>query len=59
MNITRILQAITLISLQGRNDQRTLRKVNDYDTSNVSEKVIRIIMSYTDYVDRYVWKKLI
>ena len=58
MNIVRILQVIPLISKQGRGDNRTLKKVSDYAVSNVSEKVVRIILSYTDYVNQFVWKKL-
>ena len=57
LNKDRIIQGIEILSNQGRNDERTLFRVNDYSYSNVSEKVIRIIISYLDYVNRNVWKK--
>jgi UDP-N-acetyl-L-fucosamine synthase len=53
----RIMQALAIIERQSRGDVRTLPQVNDYSTPNVSEKVVRIIHSYTDYVNRVVWKK--
>ena len=53
----RVLQALAILEQQPRGDQRGLRIVRDYDVSNVSEKVIRIILSYTDYVNRLVWHK--
>jgi len=52
-----IHQALSILDSQQRGDNRTLSIVNDYNVSNVSEKVLRIILSYTDYVDRKVWKK--
>ena len=51
---TRILQGLEILTTQGSN---TLRKVSDYNMPNVSEKVLRIILSYTDYVNKVVWKK--
>lgn len=48
----RILQGLEVLETQ-END--TLRKVSDYSMPNVSEKVLRIILSYTDYVNRVVW----
>ncbi|WP_373095036.1 non-hydrolyzing UDP-N-acetylglucosamine 2-epimerase [Zhongshania sp.] len=54
---TRVLQALNLLESQGRGSERTLRLVPDYSMPNVSEKVVRIIHSYTDYVNRVVWKK--
>ncbi|HGY1226530.1 TPA: non-hydrolyzing UDP-N-acetylglucosamine 2-epimerase [Citrobacter farmeri] len=52
----RILQALDMIKDQPRNENRLLRRVNDYSMPNVSDKVARIILSYTDYVKRVVWR---
>lgn len=51
----RILQGLEVLQYQEKDD---LRLVSDYSMPNVSEKVLRIILSYTDYVNRTVWKKL-
>ncbi|KUO61708.1 UDP-N-acetyl glucosamine 2-epimerase [bacterium BRH_c32] len=56
-NIERILQSIELIKDQKRGVERDLRLVSDYSMPNVSEKVVRIILSYTDYINRVVWSK--
>ncbi|WP_201546718.1 non-hydrolyzing UDP-N-acetylglucosamine 2-epimerase [Psychrobacter immobilis] len=53
----RILQGLDILESQTRGEERTLRLVDDYSMPNVSEKVVRIILSYTDYVNRVVWKK--
>lgn len=53
----RILQGLEILKSQQRGEERTLRLVEDYNMPNVSEKVARIILSYTDYVNRVVWKK--
>lgn len=53
----RILQGLEILESQARGDERLLRLVADYGMPNVSDKVVRIIMSYTDYVNRVVWKK--
>jgi UDP-N-acetylglucosamine 2-epimerase len=53
----RVMQALSILEKQPRGEQRTLRMVRDYDVPNVSEKVLRIILSYTDYVNRLVWHK--
>ncbi len=50
----RILQGLSVLETQ---DAGTLRHVSDYSMPNVSEKVLRIILSYTDYVNRVVWQK--
>lgn len=50
----RILQGLEILETQEKN---TLRKVADYSMPNVSDKVVRIILSYTDYVNRVVWGK--
>lgn len=53
----RVLQALTILESQPRGDERVLRLVSDYSMPNVSDKVVRIIHSYTDYVMRVVWKQ--
>jgi len=53
----RIIQCLAIIDDQPRGGDRLMRKVNDYSMPNVSDKVVRIIHSYTDYVNRVVWKK--
>lgn len=58
MNIERVFQAIEIVANQSYGMDRVLRKVNDYTAPNVSDKVVRTITSYTDYVNRYVWKKI-
>jgi UDP-N-acetylglucosamine 2-epimerase (non-hydrolysing) len=52
-----IVTALSLLKTQARGDQRSLRLVEDYNVPNVSDKVVRIILSYTDYVNRTVWHK--
>jgi len=53
----RIMQSLSIIDKQPRGEQRLIRQVDDYSMPNVSDKVVRIIHSYTDYVNRVVWKK--
>ncbi len=57
LNINRIRQCLSIISNQPRGSDRSLCEVRDYCAPNVSEKVLRIIHSYTDFVNRVVWKK--
>jgi UDP-N-acetylglucosamine 2-epimerase (non-hydrolysing) len=57
MNADRVMQALSILETQPRGEVRSLRQVADYSMPNVSDKVIRIIHSYTDYVNRIVWKK--
>jgi UDP-N-acetylglucosamine 2-epimerase len=52
----RVLQGLEILNSQARGAERSLRPVSDYSMPNVSEKVLRIIHSYTDYVNRVVWK---
>ena len=53
----RIMQSLSIIDNQPRGRQRLLCKVNDYSMPNVSDKVVRIIYSYIDYINRVIWKK--
>ena len=53
----RVRQGLAILQSQPRGAQRGLRLVDDYSLPNVSEKIVRIIHSYTDYVNRVVWKK--
>lgn len=57
VNPERIMQGLSLLSLQ-HNDNRAFREVSDYSMHNVSDKVVRIIISYVDYVKRVVWSEL-
>lgn len=57
MSIDRVMQGLSILETQPRDTERGLRMVTDYAPRNVSDKVIRIIHSYTDYVNRVVWKK--
>jgi len=58
LNPERIMQGLKIIFEQKRGKERTLRPVADYSMPNVSEKIVRIILSYTDYINRVVWSKL-
>lgn len=53
----RVQEALAILEQQPRGEQRLLRLVGDYAMPNVAEKVARIILSYTDYVNRVVWRK--
>ena len=53
----RVMEAVKIVTDQFCGDKRLFRMVNDYKAKNVSEKVVRIIASYTDYVNRVVWQK--
>jgi UDP-N-acetylglucosamine 2-epimerase (non-hydrolysing) len=57
LELERIHQALRILEIKSLGNERGSRMVSDYDVPNVSEKVIRIIHSYTDYVNRVVWKK--
>ncbi len=53
----RIMQGLTQLQQQKTGSERNYRRVSDYSMPNVSQKVVRIILSYTDYVNRVVWSK--
>ena len=53
----RIREALRVLETQPRGTERLLQIIDDYNVPNVSDKVLRIILSYTDYVNRVVWKK--
>jgi UDP-N-acetylglucosamine 2-epimerase len=57
LNPERIMQALEALEVQERNPERNFRPVADYSMPNVSEKVVRIIISYVDYINRIVWSK--
>ena len=57
LNLDRILQGLAILEGQERGARRQLRMVEDYETANVSDKVLRVIVGYTDYVNRVVWRK--
>ena len=52
-----VKEGVAILETQVRGAERNLRMVADYQMPNVSEKVARIIVSYTDYVNRVVWHK--
>ncbi len=53
----RVFQGLEILENQSRGEKRILRTVADYSMPNVSDKVLRIILSYTDYIGRVVWRK--
>ena len=57
LNAERIMQGLAVLDTQQRGSNRTLLLVYDYSMPNVSDKVLRAIISYVDYVNRTVWKK--
>ncbi|RLS34637.1 MAG: UDP-N-acetyl glucosamine 2-epimerase [Planctomycetota bacterium] len=57
LNLDRVRQGLAILATQPRGEQRLLCKVADYSAPHVSDKVLRIIHSYTDYVNRVVWRK--
>jgi UDP-N-acetylglucosamine 2-epimerase (non-hydrolysing) len=58
MNIDRVLQGLTILEEDSQTLDSQLNVVQDYLVDNVSEKVLRIIQSYTDFINRKTWKKL-
>jgi len=57
LSVERVLQGLAILEAQPRGDERLLRLVNDYSPDNVSAKILRIIQSYTDFINSKVWRK--
>lgn len=57
LDVDRVRQGLAVLAGQPRGEARLLRQVGDYSMPNVSDKVVRIVHSYTDYVNRVVWRK--
>ena len=57
LELDRVLQGLAILETQGRGVRRTLAPVADYGPGKVSEKIVRILISYTDYVQRTVWSR--
>jgi UDP-N-acetylglucosamine 2-epimerase (non-hydrolysing) len=57
LNPERILQGLIELENQQKGEARSFRKVADYSMPNVSDKVVRIIISYVDYIKRTVWSE--
>src|SRR5690554_373190 len=55
LNPERVMQGLVQLQYQQIGDERNFRPVADYSMPNVSDKVVRIIISYTDYIKRFVW----
>lgn len=59
LDLDRIIQGIEMLTIQEIGESRNFNIVNDYNTDNVSSKILRIILSYTNYINRKIWKKSI
>jgi UDP-N-acetylglucosamine 2-epimerase len=57
LSVDRVLQGLSILDAQPRGDERLLRLVNDYSPENVSAKILRIVQSYTDFINKKVWRK--
>ena len=57
INCERIIQSLEILTIQEKDKSRDLKLVRDYDVKNFSEKILRIIISYTDYVKKNIWKE--
>lgn len=57
LSVERVIQGLAILEGQSRGDNRDIRLVADYSAENVSNKVLRIIQSYTDFINRKVWHK--
>ncbi len=59
LNKNRILESIDIVTTHYKENKNSIKIIPDYETENVSKKVLRIILSYTDYINRTVWHKSI
>jgi UDP-N-acetyl-L-fucosamine synthase len=57
LNPERIVQGLVQLQYQQTGEERNFRPVGDYSMPNVSDKVVRIILGYTDYIKRTVWSE--
>jgi UDP-N-acetylglucosamine 2-epimerase (non-hydrolysing) len=57
LEVDRVMQALQVLESQLSGEERNLRLVEDYSMPNVSDKIVRLLHSYADYVSRVVWKK--
>ena len=57
LNKNRVIEAVEVATAHNSNDKRLIKPVKDYEADNVSKKVLRIILSYSDYVNRTVWHR--
>lgn len=57
LDVDRVINALEVLGTQTRGEDRIIDMVRDYEADNVSEKVLRIILSYTDFVNRRVWHR--
>ena len=57
LNKTRVIQAVEVATKHNSSKTRQIKPVYDYEVDNVSKKIVRIILSYVDYVNRTVWHK--
>ena len=57
VNCDRIIQALEVLNSQKIDEIRSLKLVQDYNVDNVSEKILRVILSYTDYIKKNIWRE--
>ena len=57
LGLDRVHQSLAVLESQSKRDDSNFRLVDDYNKPNVSDKIVRIVLSYTDYVNRVVWKQ--